>query len=182
VSDLDAANLTTASGIPSAIHRQPRRLTIAAVLLLLLKFRFQIERRISMAIGCNITARAKEWFEVIWNQGKIGRLDEFVNEGSIAHLASGPCSAKDAFEAIFETFRKTFPDMQITIEDTVTSGDNVVVRWRFDGTPATHNPATATRRTARGMTWMRFNGETIAEGWDCWNYDRMFDDLLRYLT
>jgi hypothetical protein len=32
------------------------------------------------------------------------------------------------------------------------------------------------------MTWMRFKGETIAEGWDCWNYDGMFEDLFRNLT
>jgi steroid delta-isomerase-like uncharacterized protein len=135
-----------------------------------------------MAIGFDITEKAKAWFEVIWNQREVDRIDEFVSDGSIAHLASGPCSAKDAFRAIHATFRTAFPDMRITIEDTLASGDNVVVRWRFDGTPATPNAGTATSRTARGMTWMKFNGETIAEGWDCWNYEGMFEDLFRNLT
>jgi steroid delta-isomerase-like uncharacterized protein len=137
-----------------------------------------------MAIGFDITEKAKAWFEVIWNQGEVDRIDEFVTEGSIAHLASGPCSARDVFKSIHATFRTAFPDLKITIEDTVTSGDNVVVRWRFDGNHLAQDVGTPIGKAAHagGMTWMKFDGETISEGWDCWIYDGMFEDLFRNLT
>jgi predicted ester cyclase len=148
----------------------------------LLEFPSQSERRISMAIGFDITTRAKEWFEVIWNRKEDRRLDEFVSDGSIAHLATGDCSARHAFKAIHEKFLTAFPGMKITIEDTIASGDTVVVRWRFNKSPQAAELASATTERVFGMTWMRFQEGKIVEGWDGWNYPAMSHDLFAHLT
>jgi hypothetical protein len=62
------------------------------------------------------TARARDWFEQIWNQRRIDLIETFAGPNSIAHLESG-------------------------------------------------------------MTWMRFEGGAIAEGWDSWNQGGLLEEL-----
>lgn len=133
-----------------------------------------------MATKSDNVEKAKAWFDVIWNRKQIERLDEFAGEGSIAHLEEGDFKTKDVFEAMHEHFVQTFPDVRVEIEDTLADGDNVVVRWKSTATHTGHGYGLAPTQkavTARGMTWMRFEGGKIAEGWDCWNLGGMLEKL-----
>ena len=79
------------------------------------------------------------------------------------HKAWQKPGAKKAFRA-----KMAFPDLKVTVEDTIESGDRVVVRWRAQGT---HNgkvgkiKATASKVDFTGITIYRFAGGRIVESW-----------------
>jgi steroid delta-isomerase-like uncharacterized protein len=96
-------------------------------------------------------------------------------------MESGTLQGQDQFlEQVHSPFLAAFPTTQVTIEDTVSEGDRVVVRWRFRGAHA--GPGLGLEpmgRTVsfRGMTWLRFRDGKIAEGVDCWNRSGLMETL-----
>jgi predicted ester cyclase len=69
-----------------------------------------------------------------------------------------------------KTFRpkQAFPDLKVTVEDTIEAGDRVVVRWRARGTHTgkvgTIKP-TGNKVDFTGITIYRFAGSRIVESW-----------------
>jgi steroid delta-isomerase-like uncharacterized protein len=74
--------------------------------------------------------------EEIFNQGKLAVADEIFSpefawyEAHLPPLPKGPESIK-----MFATMlRAAFPDLHLTVEDSIAEGDRVVNRWSFRGT------------------------------------------------
>lgn len=76
-----------------------------------------------------------------------------------------------------------FPDLHITIHDTIDEGDRVVVRWSVSGT---HNgelpgnppiPATGKQIGAYGISIHRIAGNKLAETWVNFDGLRMMQEL-----
>jgi predicted ester cyclase len=66
------------------------------------------------------------------------------------------------------------------VEATAAEGDEVAVRWAFTGTHQGDGlgfPATGRRVSCRGVTWIRFSGGKMVEGWDCWNQGGLIHSL-----
>lgn len=74
----------------------------------------------------------------------------------------------EAYKALVDRLRVSFPDLHFTLNDLIASGDRVVVRWTMD---ATHNgplgnvPATGKRIQQKAIVIYRFEDGKIAEGW-----------------
>jgi steroid delta-isomerase-like uncharacterized protein len=125
-------------------------------------------------------ARARAWFEQVWNQRRMDQIEALASPNSIAHLESGDVNGIAAFRALHREFISAFPDLRIQVEDTVAEEENVVVRWLASGS---HLGAgfgiqpTGRAVRFRGMTWMRFEHGLIAEGWDSWNQGGLLDQL-----
>lgn len=73
-----------------------------------------------------------------------------------------------------------FPDLRVTVEDTVEQGTKAVVRWSVT---ATHRggglqiPPTNRAVQFRGMTWMEFQNGQLVRGWDSWNLGGFLQSL-----
>lgn len=74
--------------------------------------------------------------EEIFNQGNLALADEIFSpdfmwhEAHLPPLPQGPESIK-----MFATMlRSAFPDLHLSLEDSVAAGDRVVTRWSFQGT------------------------------------------------
>jgi steroid delta-isomerase-like uncharacterized protein len=123
---------------------------------------------------------ARRWFEEVWNQRRSETVHELLLADSVGHLEHGDVVGPQAFLAVHAEFMKSFPDLQMTVEDVVAQGDNVVLRWSVS---ATHHgdgfnvPATGKPVRFRGITWMRFQSGKIAEGWDAWNAGGLMQNL-----
>jgi predicted ester cyclase len=55
-----------------------------------------------------------------------------------------------------------------------------VVHWACEGTHEGNGlgfPATGRKVSFRGMTWIRFSGDKMVEGWDCWNQGGLIESL-----
>jgi steroid delta-isomerase-like uncharacterized protein len=124
---------------------------------------------------------ALRWFEEVWNQRRTDTIDELLTDESVSHSESGPLRGKREFkERAHAVFLSAFPDMVMTVEGTVAEGDDVVVRWAFAGTHRGDGlgfPATGRRVSFRGMTGIRFSGDKMMEGWDCWNQGGLIQSL-----
>lgn len=126
-------------------------------------------------------ALARRWFEEVWNQRRADLVEVLNTPDSVGHLEGGDVVTPKQFrDHVHGAFLAIFPDLEITIEDTVSEGENVVVRWRASGTHQGDGfglKATNHRVSFRGMTWMRCRNGRIAEAWDCWNQGALFERL-----
>jgi steroid delta-isomerase-like uncharacterized protein len=124
---------------------------------------------------------AKRWFEEVWNQHRAETIDELVTPESVCHSEAGPLRGADEFKSrVHAALLGAFPDIHVTVEDTVAEGDNVVVRWNAAGTHKGAGlgfPPTGKQVSFRGMTWIRYQNGKMMEGWDCWNQEGLMQSL-----
>jgi steroid delta-isomerase-like uncharacterized protein len=120
----------------------------------------------------NVT-QARRWFDEVWNQRRPEAVAEILEPQCVGHTEAGDMVGGELFlERIYRPFVQAFPDLQITVEDVLSDGDKVVVRWRARGTHQGDGlgiPPTQRPMDARGMTWMEFRDGRMVEAWDCWN-------------
>ena len=117
---------------------------------------------------------AHRWFEEVWNQGRLEAIDEMasaeaVGEGQLHH---GPPIDLKQFREFAEDLRRAFPDLHVTIEDTIAAGDRVVLRWHAQMThrgPFMGVESTGRNVTVSGVTILRYAKGKIVQGWDHWD-------------
>ncbi len=116
------------------------------------------------------------WFDEVWNQGREATIDELFGPDCVAYgLGEGEVEARGPAE--FKTFwrgvRDAFPDVKITIQDTITQGDKVVVRVILRGThkgkggfgiDPTNRPVSVS-----GTIIVRVANGQVHEGWNYWD-------------
>jgi predicted ester cyclase len=114
----------------------------------------------------------KRWFEQVWNQKSEAGIDEMFSPQGKSHgfpdaeaILVGP----DAFKAVHRTFCGAFPDVHVDLEEIVTEGDRVAVRWRVSMTHLGDHlgfPASRKKETMAGSTFAIIKGNQIVEGWN----------------
>src|SRR5262249_17366246 len=108
-------------------------------------------------------------------------IDELLTDESVSHSESGPLRGKREFiERTHAPFLSAFPDLRMAVEAAIGEGDDVAVSWCVAGTHSGDGlgfPATGRAVSCRGMTWIRFSGGKMVEGWDCWNQGGLFRSL-----
>ncbi|MFT4038115.1 MAG: ester cyclase [Thermomicrobiales bacterium] len=114
-------------------------------------------------------ATARRWHEEALNEGKLEVIDE-IAAPDIVHRSvtftdlTGPEGVKQNLRSALTSF----PDLHYTIEDVITEGDRVVVRWRAEGTQDgvfQGIPPTGKHLTWTGINIYRMECGRIAEVW-----------------
>jgi steroid delta-isomerase-like uncharacterized protein len=119
-------------------------------------------------------ALIRRWFEEVWNKGCMGAIDEMCRPDAIGH---GQAQHKldiglKEFRNLAHDLRTAFPDIHITIHETLAEGDKVVARWSAS---MTHTgsflgiAATSKKAEVTGTSIQRIVDGKIAEGWDNWD-------------
>lgn len=109
----------------------------------------------------------RSYFDVVWNQGQIDRFEEFYSKDIVPHGAPGVTDIEGLKQGV-RMFRNAVPDLHIAVDDEITAGDKVVIRWTLSGTQRGDlpgAPATGKPVTAPGITIFRLAGGKIAEFW-----------------
>lgn len=77
-----------------------------------------------------------EMVEELFNQGNLGRADEYMAPDFIEReeLPPGIPRGRDGVKAMTAMLRSAFPDFRATIDDAVAEGDKVVIRQTWTGT------------------------------------------------
>ena len=94
--------------------------------------------------------------------------------------ADGDVKGHGAFKEARAALVSAFPDMHVTVDETVAEGDNVVVRWTCTGSHLGDGLGIAASKSPvnfRGMTWLKIRDGRIVEGWDSWNQGALFESL-----
>src|SRR4051812_17085269 len=72
------------------------------------------------------------WFEEVWNQGREESIDELLAEDTVLNGLNdpegNPLRGTEGFKSMHRSFLSAFPDLKVTIEDTVKEGDKIAVR------------------------------------------------------
>jgi predicted ester cyclase len=115
------------------------------------------------------TALALRWTEEAINGKNVDVLDEILAPAMVHHGASFPDAVgSDEVKAAISRLLQTFPDMSLTVDMTIASGDLVAVRWSGPGT--VHGPwlgleTTGTPVDISGINIYRVQCGQIVEGW-----------------
>jgi steroid delta-isomerase-like uncharacterized protein len=122
----------------------------------------------------------RRWFEEVWNRQRAETVEELFALDAVGHMEGAEVVGPAAFHEVRSALLTAFPDLRITVQDTVAEGNNVVVRWRATGShlgDAFGIPATRASIAVLGMTWLRIADGRIVEGWDAWNQGALIESL-----
>ncbi len=112
---------------------------------------------------------ARQVWEEIWHQGNLDAIDRWFASDFVRHDPNGRVlKGVKQNRQFIASMRLAFPDLHYTVEDEISEGDKVVVRYRFEGThraPFQGAPATGQRVSYTGILIYRFANGKIAEQW-----------------
>jgi steroid delta-isomerase-like uncharacterized protein len=129
-------------------------------------------------------ALIRRWFEEVWNQGRVQAIDEMFAEDGIAHGLSddsgNPLRGPAGFREFHARFREAFPDLVVTVEDTIAEEDKIaarcIVRGKHTGDTlgfaASHAPMEIT-----GISIVRIKDGKIIEAWNNFDFMTMYKQL-----
>ncbi len=88
-----------------------------------------------MSIESNKALTQRFYTEVV-NQKNLDLIDDLVTDDFVEHeqMPGIPNIGPKAVRQAFEIFFAAFPDIKITVDDTITEGDKVVTRGSMSGT------------------------------------------------
>jgi len=124
------------------------------------------------------------WFEEVWNKGREDAIDEMFAEDGVAHglkTAEGETiRGAEKFKSLHRSFREAFPNMQITVEDTLTEGDKIAARCTVRamhegkgiGVLPTNQPIEFT-----GLTIVKIKDGKIIEAWNEFDFMKMYSQV-----
>ena len=109
----------------------------------------------------------RQVIETGFNAGRLDELDRWVSSDYIEHQF-GSDSGLEALKEMIRGLRTAFPDLRMTIEESVTAGDTVWVRLTCRGTqkgPLMGLPATGRPMETTAMEICRFANGKLVEHW-----------------
>ena len=125
-------------------------------------------------------ALVHRWFAEVWTQGKATSIDEMMSPGCVVHGLGAGTLDKAGFKRFHSDYRNAFPDVKIVVDQTVTEGDMVAVRWSGAGKHSGDGlgfPATNKRAQFGGMTFVRIQNGKLIEGWNIFDQLGMLTQL-----
>ena len=124
------------------------------------------------------------WYEEVWNKGRAELIDEMIAPEAIAHgledPSGNPVRGPEEFKKFFQGFRAAFPDIHITVEETVSEDDLVVAYCKIKAThtgPAFGMQATNMPVAFEGMLMFRVRDGKCVEAWNSFDFFKMFQQM-----
>lgn len=106
-----------------------------------------------------------------WGDGDLAAFEQLLAPGYVRRSKSGSEDYTSLRKTI-EAMHTAFPDSSTEIVDIVEDGAKVAVQWQTTGT---HQgdfmdvPATGRSVTVTGASFLRFDGDKLAEEWVIWD-------------
>jgi steroid delta-isomerase-like uncharacterized protein len=126
----------------------------------------------------------QRWFEEVWNKGRADAIDEMIGEDCVIHgLADAtgqPVKGPTEYRSFHRTFREAFPDITVSVEDTVAEGDKVAARCSVYGKHAGDSlgfKASQAPVEFTGITIVRVKDGRIVEAWNNFDFMRMYQQI-----
>jgi steroid delta-isomerase-like uncharacterized protein len=120
-------------------------------------------------------------YEEVWNQGNLDVIDELCTADFTDHDPVMGEQDLDAVKETVATYRASFPDLELKVEDVFGSGDKVCARWVANGTFENEMmgqaPTGEKGDPIDGIAIDRFEGGKIAESWGQWNVLRFMQNI-----
>ena len=130
------------------------------------------------------TTLIHRWFEEVWNNKNEDAIEEMMAEDCVANGLNGPdgnpVSGHEGFKALHRAFVSAYPDLRVTVEDTVIDGDTIAARCKVTGTHDGHGigvPPTNVPVEFTGMTIVKVKDGKIVEAWNEFDFMKMYTQV-----
>ena len=118
-------------------------------------------------------ATSRRLIEEAFNHGNLDVIDEATADNFVDHDPMMGDQDAAAAKQTIATYRESFPDIHITIEDIIDADDKVVYRWTGEGTFENEmmglQPTHEKGDPVKGTTIDRFEGGKVVESWSQWD-------------
>lgn len=121
------------------------------------------------------------WFEEVWNKKREDAVDEMLAPNGVGHGLTDPDGNEivgpEAFKKLQRAFTSAYPDMRITVEDTVVEGDKIAARCRVTGSHQGDGIGVSPTRQPvefTGMLIVNVKDGKIIEAWNEFNFMEMY--------
>ena len=128
------------------------------------------------------SAVSRRILDEVWNKRNMAVIDELVDADFIFHdpMAPQAASGVESYKMFVKANLAAFPDLHLTVHDSIGEGETVATRWTATGTHTGDLggiPATGRTVSITGMNFSRIvNGEFV-ESWGSWDRLGMFQQL-----
>jgi steroid delta-isomerase-like uncharacterized protein len=119
-----------------------------------------------------------------FNEHNLAVLEESVTPGFTRHDLSGAFLNKGTGSTEVSNFihllLEAFPDIQLEVQDMISSDDKITMRYTFSGTHlgSLFGTAPTGRQVVfNGINIYRFEGEKIAEVWQLWDWTTVLQQI-----
>jgi predicted ester cyclase len=120
---------------------------------------------------------SRRLLEQSFNTGDFELIDQFVAPEALNHDPGLPAQMRDlrgpdALKRVVTMYRAAFPDVRMTVDDVIASGDKVVLRWHSEGThrgELARLAPTGARGSVTGISIDRWQDGKIVEAWAEWD-------------
>jgi predicted ester cyclase len=118
------------------------------------------------------------WFEEVWNNKNEAAIEEMFDEGGVGYgLGPENIVGPEQFKVFHRAFVAAYPDLRVTVQDSVVEGDKIAVRCKVTGShngdgigvSPTNQPVEFT-----GMVIVRVKDGKIVEAWNEFNFMEMY--------
>jgi steroid delta-isomerase-like uncharacterized protein len=106
-----------------------------------------------------------------WGAGDLDTFQQLLTPGYVRRSKTGSEDYASLRKSIAAT-RQAFPDLSTDILQIIEEGERAAVHWQSHGThqgPFMDVPATGRSVTVTGASFLRFEGDKIAEEWVVWD-------------
>lgn len=127
------------------------------------------------------TKYEQTWIDGL-NRGDVSVADHVFTPDCIIHMAGSPAPnlSLSGFKQMLAGLLAAFPDIQLTIEDQVITGNKVATRWTAEGThtgPLGDIKPTGRRIRVGGLILDHVSGDRVVERWEQWDQAGMLQQL-----
>jgi predicted ester cyclase len=120
---------------------------------------------------------SRRLLEQSFNSGNFELIDQLVAPEALNHDPALPPQMRDlrgpdGLKRVVTMYRAAFPDVRMTVDDVIASGDKVVLRWHSEGTHRGELAGlapTGVHGSATGISIDRWEGGKIVEAWAEWD-------------
>ena len=123
----------------------------------------------------------RRWFEEVWNKGREEAIDEMLAPDGIINglndAEGNPVRGIENFKKFFRVFRSAFPNIRVTVEDTVTEGSKIAARCTVRAIHGGEGFGIAPINQPIGFTGLaivRLRDGKIVEAWNEFDFMKMF--------
>jgi predicted ester cyclase len=120
---------------------------------------------------------SRRLIEESFNQGNFALADELVAPEAVDHDPATPAQMRalrgpELLKRTAGMYRAAFPDVRISVDDVIVSGDKVVLRWHSEGTHRGELAGlapTGARGSVTGISIDQWKDGKIVETWTEWD-------------
>ena len=121
------------------------------------------------------------WFEEVWNNKREDAIDEMLAEDGVGYgLGPEGIVGPENFKTFHRAFVSAYPDLKVTVVDTVVEGDKIAARCRVTGSHDGHGIGVAPTNQPvefTGMLIVRVRDGKIVEAWNEFNFMEMYKQV-----